>query len=142
MRDAQGQIKAVLGDGLRLRDGEGQVRAGLRLGEDGAPFLELYDERGEIRAGFSLSEDGAGSLAFYDETGRPRAGMGSGQTGAMRMSFLDGAGHVRWQSGLEDDEIVTELTERRHLFPIDASLLPPNVNLMSIELTHENRLLV
>jgi hypothetical protein len=96
LRDAEGEIPAVLGDGLRLLDGEGQVRAGLRLGEDGAPFLELYDERGEVRAGFSLSEDGAGSLAFYDETGQPRAGLGSGQTGAMRLSFLDAAGHVRW----------------------------------------------
>lgn len=73
LRDAEGEIPAVLGDGLRLLDGEGQVRAGLRLGEDGA-----------------------GSLAFYDETGQPRAGLGSGQTGAMRLSFLDAAGHVRW----------------------------------------------
>ena len=70
LRDADGEITAVLSNGLRLRDREGQVRADLRLGSDKAPLLELYDERGEVRAGLSLSEDGAGSLAFYDETGR------------------------------------------------------------------------
>jgi len=76
LRDASGEITAVLGDGLRLRDSGGQVRVALRLGGDGAPFLELSDERGEVRAGFSLSEDGTGSLAFYDETGQPRSGLG------------------------------------------------------------------
>lgn len=42
----------------------------------------------------------------------------------------------------EGDEIVTELTERRYLFPVEDSLLPDNVHLLSIELTHEQRLLV
>ena len=81
LRDAKGEIAAVVGDGLRLRDREGQVRANLRLGDDDAPLLEFYDERGALRAGYSLSEGGAGSLAFYDEAGGSRAGLGSGQTG-------------------------------------------------------------
>ena len=105
LRDADGELTAVLGSGLKLCDRSGRVRADLRLESDKAPLLELYDERGEVRAGFSLSEDGAGSLAFYDETGRPRAGLGSGHAGAMRLSFFDKQGRMRLQSGIEDEEV-------------------------------------
>ena len=88
LRDADGEITAVLGSGLKLCDRAGRVRADLRLEGDKAPLLELYDERGAVRASLSLGEDGAGSLAFYDETGQPRAGLGSGHAGAMRLSFF------------------------------------------------------
>ena len=94
LRDADGEITAVLGSGLKLCDRAGRVRADLRLEGDKAPLLELYDERGAVRAGLSLGEDGAGSLAFYDETGQPRAGLGSGHAGAMRLSFFDAQGPI------------------------------------------------
>ena len=55
LRDARGEICAVLGDGLRLRDQGGNERVALRMGEDCAPFFGVL-RRARQGTGWSFTK--------------------------------------------------------------------------------------
>jgi hypothetical protein len=47
---------------LRLVDAAGQVRAMLRVGDDGSPSLKLVDKSGDVRISLSIDESGRAAI--------------------------------------------------------------------------------
>jgi hypothetical protein len=47
---------------LRLVDAAGQVRAILRVGEDGSPSIKLVDNQGDVRIALSIDERGRAAV--------------------------------------------------------------------------------
>lgn len=98
---------------LRLVDAEGQVRAMLRVGDDGSPSLKLVDNNGDVRVALSVDEEGralvellrdgkvgvtlhcdavGGSARVHDATGQIRIKAEVAELEGPRIEFYNAAG--------------------------------------------------
>ena len=68
LRDAKGEIAAVLGDGLRLR-------ASFRVRADGMTLLEMNDQNGRAPTMVGVLDEGLAWVGLRDEQQRFRAGL-------------------------------------------------------------------
>ena len=70
----------------------GQQRAGMIVGDDGAPLVTLYDDRGHGRVRIGVVQ-GASVINMADET-QPRIVLGVASTGEPSLNFYDEGGEI------------------------------------------------
>lgn len=123
LEDADGKVRATLGvdkdgSGLRLRDENGQIRAGLYVSADipldvagkgranlvvtkGGPGLYLLDENGGLRAWLQAFGDWS-MLQLFDEKGKARAWLNVVKDSSM-LALQDRNGKDRAQLSVDKD---------------------------------------
>ena len=96
IKDKHGRVRAMLGLGVVLAEGEdsvgvrllgsdGKTRAQMLLrGADDAPFVQLRDREEKVSAQLDIASDGTPGLGLWG----PRAGFGAPRA-EIRMSFKD-----------------------------------------------------
>jgi hypothetical protein len=80
---------------FRLRDGDGAIRGGLQILDDGRPVLRLNDMNGKARAMLYLNQERGGGLRLMDSTGERRLEAALERDGAAEVRISDEAGQVR-----------------------------------------------
>jgi hypothetical protein len=107
LRDAQGNVRAVLGPtpegGSRfvLTDVAGRERLRMTLLADGSPGLSFADSEGRSRAVLAFLPDETANLVFADRTGRTRAVFGLMPDESTTLVFADRDGETRVGLGVD-----------------------------------------
>ncbi len=83
---------------VTLHDGDGNLR-----GRWSAQGLSLADRTGRMRAGLTLGNDGAPNLTLFSATGRVRAVVGLGADDTPAITLHDGASRVRTRIVVDGD---------------------------------------
>ncbi len=84
-------LKQVSAERFVVKDGKGQVRAGLSLKIDGSPELAMFDGGGRRLVSLQTAADDSGSLQFFDHDDL-RVSMGSTPGGPSVLNFMDRRG--------------------------------------------------
>jgi hypothetical protein len=87
---------------LRLVDDAGQVRALLKVGDDGSPSLKLVDSQGDIRFVLSIDEVGRAAIEIMRE-GKAGVTLHADERGGS-VRVHDAAGNVRIKAEIADLE--------------------------------------
>lgn len=118
---------------LELKDRQGNVRARLALGDDGAPKLAFFDARGEEQLTVQARED-TSSIELFDR-GHVRVSLSSSNDGSSALHLFDKARNLpstfyMWPEGssgllLSGGEAPLHLSSRAD-GPAKLSILDPN----------------
>jgi hypothetical protein len=84
-------LPGYAGEGLVVRDSQGNIRASLR-GAGDPVGLDLWDAQGRRRVKLGLGAEGAPGLAFYDQEQRVRAELNLGPDGEPKFTLRDQRG--------------------------------------------------
>jgi hypothetical protein len=87
---------------LRLVDNAGQVRALLKVGDDGSPSLKLVDGHGDVRISLSIDESGRAAVEMLRDGKVSVTLHTDDRGGSVRIS--DAAGNVRIKAEVADLE--------------------------------------
>lgn len=86
------EVDAASRPRVALRDGEGAVRVGIAVWEEGQGTLSFLNGQGATRVGIGEREEGSAGLALYDAGGMVRGEVSLGADGTPRMALYDEAG--------------------------------------------------
>lgn len=79
LRDPEGKLRGRwTAHGIVLADRTERMRAGLTVGDDGAPYLSLYSKEGSIRAVIGLGSGDTPGLTLHDDRGQVRTRIAVG----------------------------------------------------------------
>jgi hypothetical protein len=87
---------------LRLVDAAGQVRALLKVGDEGTPSLKLVDSHGDVRLAVSIDEAGRAAVETMRD-GKVSATLQTDARGG-RVCLYDAAGNVRIKAEVADQD--------------------------------------
>ena len=87
---------------LRLVDAAGQVRALLKVGDDGTPSFKLVDDHGGVRLAVSIDEAGRAAVETMRD-GKVNVTLQTDDRGG-RMCLYDAAGNVRIKAEVADQD--------------------------------------
>ena len=104
-------------------DGTGTLRAGLGVGDDGAPALGIYGHDGKPRAEVGLTNSVA-RVVLFDANGKPQATIGVAPDGQSGLGLMDKDGNPRASIIVESDGTPTLRLADHHRGRIGMDMTP------------------
>jgi hypothetical protein len=95
VRDFEGNVRGRWSaSGISVADRTGRMRAGISLGNEGAPTLTLFSKTGGVRAVVGLGADDTPAVTLHDATSRVRTRIVVGDGDTPSVTITDGQGNV------------------------------------------------
>jgi hypothetical protein len=95
IRDPDGAVRGRWSPtGITLADRSGRMRAGISLGNEGAPNFTLFSRNGGVRAVVGLGADDTPGVTLHDATSRVRTRIVVGEGDAPSVMVTDAEGNV------------------------------------------------